>query len=61
MSDQSEHETHHTVEKMEELAKELFRNADTQEGPQPDFQPEKVAWWERVKAWFASIKQVLSK
>jgi hypothetical protein len=46
---------------MEELAKELFRNADTLEGPKPDLEPERVAWWERVKAWFVAIQQAISK
>ena len=52
MSDQSEHETHPTVERMEELAKELFRGADHQEGPQRDIEPEEVNWWEKVRWWF---------
>ena len=49
MSDQSEHETHPTVKRMEQVANELFRNADNQEGPQSDIEPEKVNWWERVR------------
>ena len=56
MSDQSEHETHPTVRRMEQVASELFRNADNRKGPQSDIEPEKVNWWERVKAWFASIR-----
>ena len=52
MSDQSEHETHPTVERMERVAKELFRSADNQEEPQSDIEPEKVAWRERVRRWF---------
>ena len=44
MSDQSEHETHPTVERMERVAKELFRNADNQEGPQRDIEPKRVSW-----------------
>ena len=28
MTDRSEHETHPTVDRMERVAKELFRNAD---------------------------------
>ena len=59
--DQSEHETHPTVKRMEQVANELFRNADTQEGPQSDIEPKRVSWRERVKAWFASIKQAISK
>ena len=51
MSDQSEHETNPTVERMERVAKELFRNAENQEGPQSDIEPEKVNWWERVRRW----------
>ena len=42
MSDHSEHETHPTVKRMEQVANELFRNAENQEGPQPGFEPEKV-------------------
>ena len=56
MSDQSEHETHPTVQRMEGVAKELFRNADNQEGPQPDLEPEKVYWRERVRRWFSGCK-----
>ena len=56
MSDQSEHETHPTVKRMEQVANELFRNAVTQEGPQSDIEPKRVSWRERVKAWFASIR-----
>ena len=44
-----------------QVANELFRNADTQEGPQSDIEPKRVSWRERVKAWFASIKQAISK
>ena len=51
MADQSEHETHPTVRRMEEVAKGLFRNADNQEGPKQDLEPEKVNWWERVRRW----------
>ena len=51
MTENFEHETHPTVERMERVAKELFRNADTQEGPQPDLEPESVHWWERVRRW----------
>ena len=57
MSDQSEHETHPTVKRMERVAKELFRGADNQEGPQPDFESEKVAWWERVRRWLVRSKR----
>ena len=57
MSDQSEHETNPTVERMERVAKELFRNADNQEGPQSDIEPEKVNWWERVRRWFAAERK----
>ena len=56
MTEHSEHETHPTVERMERVAKELFRNADTQEGPQSDIEPKRVSWRERVKVWFASIR-----
>ena len=49
MSDHSEHETHPTVKRMEQVANELFRNADNQEGPQSDIEPEKVNWWEKVR------------
>ena len=51
MSDQSEHETHPTVERMEKAAKDLFRNADTKEGPQPVFEAERVHWRETVRRW----------
>ena len=61
MSDQSEHKTHPTVEHMERVAKDLFRNAESQEGRKPDLEPERVRWWKRVKAWHASIRQAISK
>ena len=51
MSDQSEHETNPTVRRMERVAKELFHNADNQEGPQRDMEPEKANWWEKVRRW----------
>ena len=41
MSDQSEHETNPTLERMERVAKELFRNAENHEGPKPDLEPGK--------------------
>ena len=52
MSDHSEHDKHPTVERMEEVAKGLFRNTDNQEGPKPDLESEKVNWRERVRRWF---------
>ena len=61
MSDQSEHETHHTVERMERVAKELFRSADNQEEPQSDIEPEKVAWRERVRRWVFGVEKRESK
>ena len=57
MTEHSEHETHPTVERMERVAKELFRNADTQEGPQSDIEPERVAWRERVRRWLVRSKR----
>ena len=51
MSETSECEIHPTVKRMEELAKELFHNAGSQEGPKPDSDPERAAWWVRVTRW----------
>ena len=34
MSDRNEGETHPTVARMEQVAKDLFSNAENQEGPQ---------------------------
>ena len=49
MSDHNEGETHPTVQRMERVAKGLFRDAGI---PQPDIEPEKVNWKERIKRVF---------
>ena len=57
MSEHPEHETHPTVDRMERVAKELFRNTDNQEGPQRDIEPEKVNWWERLRECVSWLKK----
>ena len=49
MSENNEGDSNPTLEKMEGLAKELFRNTEV---PQPDIKPERVHWSVRVKKWF---------
>ena len=49
MSDRGEQEPHQTVRRMEQVAKELFRDADTRERAQPDSGGAKASWWDRVR------------